>query len=215
MSIPVLIIGASGTGKSTSLRNFSPDEVELINVERKPLPFRNEFKPLNTDSYREICKAMKATKKKAVVIDDAGYLITNSFMRGHSAGGGGNSVFALYNQLADDFWKLIGFSKALEPDKVVYFMMHEDKKDDGTVKPKTIGKLLDEKVCLEGMFTIVLRSAYEDGKYIFHTNTNGFDVCKTPIGMFETPDIENDLKMVDEKIREYYNLYNKDNGGTK
>lgn len=215
MSIPVLIIGASGTGKSTSLRNFSPDEVELINVEGKPLPFRNEFKPLNTDSYREICKAMKATKKKAVVIDDAGYLITNSFMRGHSASGGGNSVFALYNQLADDFWKLIGFSKALEPDKIVYFMMHEDKKDDGTVKPKTIGKLLDEKVCLEGMFTIVLRSAYEDGKYIFHTNTNGFDVCKTPIGMFETPDIENDLKMVDEKIREYYNLYNKDNGGTK
>lgn len=215
MSIPVLIIGASGTGKSTSLRNFSPDEVELINVEGKPLPFRNEFKPLNTDSYREICKAMKATKKKAVVIDDAGYLITNSFMRGHSASGGGNSVFALYNQLADDFWKLIGFSKALEPDKIVYFMMHEDKKDDGTVKPKTIGKLLDEKVCLEGMFTIVLRSAYEDGKYIFRTNTNGFDVCKTPIGMFETPDIENDLKMVDEKIREYYNLYNKDNGGTK
>lgn len=215
MSIPVLIIGASGTGKSTSMRNFTPDAVELINVERKPLPFRNKFKPLNTDSYREICKAMKATKKKVVVIDDAGYLITNRFMRGHSAGGCGNSVYSLYNQLADDFWKLVEFSKVLEPDKIVYFMMHEDIKENGTVKPKTIGKMLDEKVCIEGMFTIVLRSAYEDGKYIFHTNTNGFDVCKTPIEMFETPDIENDLKMVDEKIREYYNLYNKDNGGTK
>ncbi|MGN0194417.1 MAG: AAA family ATPase [Pseudoramibacter sp.] len=215
MSIPVLIIGQSGTGKSTSMRNFSPDEIELINVEGKQLPFRSKLKPLNTDSYREICKAMKATKKKTVVIDDAGYLITNSFMRGHSAGGGGNSVFLLYNQLADNFWKLIGFSKALEPDKIVYFMMHEDKKDDGTVKPKTIGKLLDEKVCLEGMFTIVLRSAFEDGKYIFHTNTDGFDVCKTPIGMFETPNIDNDLKMVDGKIREYYNLYSKESRGTK
>lgn len=215
MSIPVLIIGQSGTGKSASLRNFKPDELELINVEGKPLPFRNDFEPLNSDSYRDISIQIKKTKKKTVVIDDAGYLITNSFMRGHSAGGGGNSVFALYNQLADDFWKLIGFSKALEPDKIVYFIMHEDKKDDGTVKPKTIGKLLDEKVCLEGMFTIVLRSAYEDGKYVFHTNTNGFDVCKTPLGMFETPDIENDLKAVDKKIREYYNLCNKNSGGTK
>jgi hypothetical protein len=206
MSIPVLIIGQSGTGKSASLRNFKPDELELINVEGKPLPFRNSFKPMNSDSYRDISIQIKKTKKKAVVIDDAGYLITNSFMRGHSAGGGGNSVFTLYNQLADDFWKLIGFSKALEPDKIVYFIMHEDKKDDGTVKPKTIGKLLDEKVCLEGMFTIVLRSAYEDGKYVFHTNTNGFDVCKTPLGMFDTAEIDNDLKAVDQKIREYYNL---------
>lgn len=206
MSIPVLIIGQSGTGKSASLRNFKPDELELINVEGKPLPFRNSFKPLNSDSYRDISIQIKKTKKKIVVIDDAGYLITNSFMRGHSKSGGGNSVFSLYNQLADDFWKMIGFSKALEPDKIVYFMMHEDKNDDGSIHPKTIGKLLDEKVCLEGMFTIVLRSVYQDGKYLFRTNTDGFDVCKTPIGMFGTAEIDNDLKVVDEKIRDYYNL---------
>lgn len=215
MSIPVLIIGQSGTGKSASLRNFKPEEVELINVEGKPLPFRNEFEPINTDNYREVCLHLKQTKKKAVVVDDSGYLITNSFMRKHSQAKKGDSTYMMFNELADDFWKLIDFSKKLGPDKVVYFMMHEDQENNGTIHPKTIGKLLDEKVCIEGMFTIVLRSVYQDGKYLFRTNTDGFDVCKTPIGMFETPDIENDLKMVDEKIRDYYNLYNKDNGGTK
>jgi len=208
MALPVLIIGKSGSGKSASLRNFKPEEVDIINVEGKPLPFRNNHTTINTDDYKEVAEAVKRSEKPSIVIDDAGYLITNSFMRGHSSTGAGNAIFSFYNDIADNFWKLITFikGKGVAPDKVVYIMMHEDQNDFGQIKPKTLGKLLDDKVCIEGMFTIVLRSVYHDGGYYFKTKTDGLDVCKTPIGMFDQPEIDNDLKMVDQAIREYYGM---------
>ena len=212
MGIPVLIIGKSGSGKSASLRNFQPEEVDIINVEGKPLPFRNNHTTINTDDYKEVAKAVKGSGKPSIVIDDAGYLITNSFMRGHSSTGAGNAIFSFYNDIADNFWKLITFikGKGVAPDKVVYIMMHEDQNDFGQIKPKTLGKLLDDKVCIEGMFTIVLRSVMHDGAYYFRTRTDGLDVCKTPIGLFEAAEIDNDLKAVDVAIREYYGI-----GGSK
>lgn len=207
MSIPILIIGKSGSGKSASMRNFTADEIDVINVERKPLPFRNKIKTIDTDNYRDVAKAIKHSTKPVIVVDDAGYLITNAFMRGHASQGGGNAMFSFYNQLADEFWKLITFAKSLDDNnKIVYFIMHESKSDYGDIKPKTIGKLLDDKVTIEGMFTIVLRSVTHDGKYFFRTHTDGFDVAKSPIGLFEEDEIENDLKMVDNTIREYYEI---------
>jgi len=208
MGIPVLLIGKSGSGKSTSLRNFKEDELALINVSKKPLPFKKKFEStLNTDDYQVILKGIFQTEKKVIVIDDAGYLITNHFMRKHSSTGGGSGVFNLYNEIGDHFWELIEFVKnKLPEDKIVYFIMHEDKQDNGDVKPKTIGKLLDDKVCVEGMFTIVLRCMSENGKHFFRTQTDGVDVTKTPIEMFEDKEIDNDLKIVDTTIREYYEL---------
>lgn len=207
MATCVMLIGKSGSGKSSSMRNFSHDELALINVNKKPLPFKGSFdSTLETTQYDPIMKAIGQTQKKAIVIDDAGYLITNQFMSGHRDNKG-NAVFELYNSLADNFYSLIKFClERVDKDKVVYFVMHEDKNDFGETKPKTIGKLLDEKVCIEGLFTIVLRAECEDGQYVFHTKTDGLDVTKSPIGMFEEEKIENDLKMVDEKIREYYGL---------
>ncbi len=208
MAIPVLIIGKSGSGKSTSLRNFNEKELAFVNVIKKPLPFRKKFEStLETDDYKTIIESIYKTKKKAIVIDDSGYLITNQFMKNHSKSGGGNSVFNLYNDLADRFWNLIEFIKnKVDQDKIVYFIMHEDKNDSGDIKPKTIGKLLDEKVCVEGMFTIVLRTDIEDRKYVFKTHTDGKDVTKTPIGMFEEDSMDNDLKIVDTTIRKYYEI---------
>ncbi len=156
---------------------------------------------------------MSKTPKKAIVIDDAGYLITNQFMHGHSAAGGGNSVFTLYNEIGDRFWRLVQYvTNDLPADKIVYFMMHEDKNDVGDIKPKTIGKLLDEKVCLEGMFTIVLRCMSEGGNHYFRTTTTGADVTKTPIDMFtsEEEEIDNDLKLVDARIRDFYGFNEKE-----
>lgn len=208
MAKPVLIMGKSGAGKSTSLRNFSPDEVDIINVLGKELPFRNQFTNIfETDDYALVDKAIEKSKKKIVVIDDAGYLITNMFMRGHGATGGGNSVFALYNQMADNFWLLIDHIKHIDdPNKIVYIIMHEEQNDVGAIKPKTIGKLLDEKVCIEGLFTIVLRAEKSGERYVFKTRTNGLDVTKTPIGMFEEEEVDNDLKAIDRTIREYYGM---------
>lgn len=142
----------------------------------------------------------------SIVIDDAGYLIVNMFMKGHSNTGSGNAVFGFYNKVGDSFWNLVEFVKSLPEHKIVYFIMHEDKNDFGDVKPKTIGKILDEKVCLEGMFTVVLRSVMESDRYVFKTQTNGLDVCKSPIGMFDASEIDNDLKIVDAAIRDYWEL---------
>lgn len=208
MGIPVLIIGKSGSGKSTSLRNFNEKELALINVINKPLPFRKKFEStLCTDDYHTIAKGILQTQKKVIVIDDAGYLITNQFMNNHSKVGGGNAVFNLYNDLGDKFWSLIEFVKSRLPeDKIVYFNMHEEKNEFGDIKPKTIGKILDDKVCIEGMFTIVLRCMNDNNKHYFTTQSNGTDVAKTPMEMFEDREIDNDLKMVDTTIREYYEL---------
>jgi GTPase SAR1 family protein len=209
MAIPVLIIGKSGSGKTTSLRNFKHNEMALINVIGKQLPFRGTFdEQANTDSYKSIMAGIAKSHARSIVIDDAGYLITNQFMRNHSTGGSGNAIFSLYNEIADNFWNLIEFIKHQADDKIVYVIMHEDKNDFGEVKPKTIGKLLDEKVSIEGMFTIVLRSIKDNGKYVFKTKTDGLDVTKTPIDMFADEEIDNDLKAVDSTIRNYYDIKN-------
>ena len=208
MAIICLVMGKSGSGHSTSLRNFDPDKVGLINVLGKPLPFKggHKFRSVVTDDYLRVISTLKKAQSDVIVIDDAGYLMTNQFMRGHSSAGGGNGVFALYNQIGDNFWNLIEEARVLPDHKRVYFMMHEEQNEFGVVKPKTIGKMVDEKVCLEGMFAIVLRAMVKDGKHIFRTQSDGLDVAKTPMGMFDSAEIDNDLAFVDEKICEYYEI---------
>ena len=207
MAIPVLVIGKSGGGKSTSLRNCIDNENwNLINVLGKPLPFKGKIPSVATDDYTQVMKCLAGSTAHSIVIDDAGYLITNYFMKNHSSKGAGNAVFSMYNTLADNFWNLIEFVKKLPEDKIVYIIMHEDIDDFGNVKPKTIGKLLDEKLIVEGMFTIVLRCVYESGKHLFVTQAIDGSVSKSPMGMFEELQIDNDLLYVDNKIREYYGL---------
>lgn len=205
MGIPVLVIGKSGSGKSASLRNCQ--EFGVINVLGKPFPFKNQMKSIVTKDYAKVKSALLGAKTKSMVIDDAGYLITDQFMEGHSNAGQGNSVFSLYNDIGDNFYKLIQFViQKLPPDKIIYFFMHEEKNDAGDIKPKTIGKLLDEKVCIEGLFTIALRCIVSGERHLFLTQSNGYDIQKSPMGMFAEMEIDNDLKMVDETIRAYWDL---------
>lgn len=208
MGIGILIFGKSGSGKSTSLRNFKSDDVGIINVISKPLPFKNvnNLKTIDTDNYEDVRKILTKSKAKSIVIDDAGYLLTNQFMRKHSNAGGGNAVYSMYNDIADNFWSLPELVKTLSKDKLVYFIMHEDKNDFGDIKPKTIGRLIDEKVCFEGLFSIVLRSKKVDKNYFFYTQSTDNDVAKSPMGMFNDLYIDNDLKMVDDTIREFYGI---------
>lgn len=209
MAIPVLIIGQSGSGKTTSLRNI--ENTFVVNVVGKPLPFKKHDSVViyKCDNYAKIKSSMlQAVERgyKTIVIDDSGYLITKQFMDGHSTSGKGNAIFDLYNTLGDDFYKLFVFiSKELPDDVVVYQMMHVDKNEFGEIKPKTIGKMLDEKVCVEGLYTIVLHAMKDSNKYIFRTNSDGLDCAKSPMGMFDET-IDNDLNIVNNTIREYYNL---------
>ena len=200
-SVPVLLIGQSGSGKSTSLRNFTKDEVAVVNVLGKPLPFKSDIKAPKCDDYASILKAIAGTKKKTIVIDDANYLITNEFMNKSSVKG-----FDKYNEMGNNFFNLINGIKNIEGGKTVYLIMHEDTDENGNVKPKTIGKLLDDKVNIQGMFTVCIRSMFDNGNYIFRLKTNGQDCVKTPFGMFDTDIMENDLKEFDKVIRDYYDL---------
>ena len=207
MATPVLIIGKSGSGKSTSMRNcIDNEDWNLIRVLNKPLPFKGKINGWFTDEYQTVMKCLAQSKAKNIVLDDAGYLITNMFMSKHSSAGAGNGVFTLYNQIGDHFWNLIQYIVKLPEDKIVYVIMHEDINDFGQIKPKTIGKLLDEKVCIEGMFTIVLRCIEESGKHLFVTQSADGAVSKSPIGMFEDLTIDNDFLIVEKAIREYYEI---------
>lgn len=212
MGIPVLIIGKSGTGKSRSMKNCVGKDFGLIRVLNKPLPFRGKIAGNVCNDYAKIKAAIKSPQwPKSIVIDDAGYLITGQFMDGHSTTGKGNAVFGLYNQMADDFYRMIrSIADEAPGDRIVYVIMHEDTNEFGDIKPKTIGKLLDEKVCLEGMFTIVLRSVKGE-RYAFVTQARDGAVSKSPDDMFPEIEIDNDLLMVDNTIREYYGIKNPKN----
>ncbi|MBQ2771067.1 MAG: ATP-binding protein [Clostridia bacterium] len=202
MAIPVLILGESGSGKSASLRNFSPGEVGVINVSNKPLPFRTEIKTLNTDDYGYIQSVLLSARAKSIVIDDAQYLMANEFMRTAKVTG-----YQKFTDIALNFWNLVQtVIRQMPEDRIVYFLSHIERDQNSYEKMKTVGRMLDEKITVEGLFTIVLKTSVQDGKYSFRTQTNGMDTVKSPIGMFSELAIDNDLKLVDGIIRDYYGL---------
>lgn len=219
-----LIYGKSGSGKSRSMKNLDPNEVLLINVQNKMPPFRQKFprtyvpsgnvaavvdgKPITKGIVQEIEDVITKTIRKypntkIVVIDDAGYLMTKTFMARHRLMKG-NQQFDLYNEIGDDFWELFNFCSKLPSDINTYIMMHEETSDFGETKLKTIGRLLDQKVCLEGCVTICLRCMTDGKQHWFQTQNTGNDISKSPEEMFPADQIENDLKAVDGMIRAYY-----------
>jgi hypothetical protein len=202
MGMPILILGESGTGKTTSLRNFKEGEIALVNVTGKALPFRGNFETLkNTTDATKILKFMRETKAKRIIIDDCQYIMSFQYMRRIKENG-----WDKFNELQSDFFNIIDAVPSLPDDVVVYFLSHLETKDDGRQKIKTIGKMLDEKITIEGMFTTVLKTHVSDGKYYFLTQNSGNDTVKSPLGMFADFAIDNDLKYVDEKIRNYYQI---------
>lgn len=197
----VMLYGQSGTGKSTSFRNFGVEDVAVVNVSKKPLPFRSKLQVFNSSDYPSIANAISKCSAKSIIIDDATYLMVDAFMRNAKVTG-----YQKYTDMAYDFNNLIELAKNLPDDKIVYFVGHSDQADDGREHFKTIGKMLDNYVTLEGKFTIVLKTVVKDGEYYFATHNNGQDTVKSPLGMFEDDLIPNDLKAVDTVIREYWGL---------
>ena len=207
MAFPILILGESGTGKSTSLRNFGADEIALVNIAGKPLPFKKKFETLKnvTDSRKinEFIDEEVERGKKIIVIDDGQYIMGLQFMRRVTESG-----WDKFNELQADFFNVLDHVLDLPDDVLVYFLCHIQTMDDGRQKIKTIGKMLDEKITVEGLFTTVLKTHVSDGKYYFLTQNSGKDTVKSPMGMFPSFAIDNDLKYVDDKIRNYYEIGN-------
>lgn len=206
MGIPVMIMGESGSGKSASMRNFDINKVGIFNVASKPLPFRKKLNRLENAKYSDIIKSLKNSKLKTYVIDDSQYLMAfDMFDRAKETG------FTKFTDAAVDIRNLLKFIVTATPDDViVYFLHHTEQTETGKIKAKTCGKMIDNQLTLEGLFSIVLLACTDGQKHWFETQSNGFNTCKSPMEMFEF-EIDNDLKFVDETIREYYELNSKEN----
>ena len=204
MGIPVLILGESGSGKSASLRNFEPGDVSIFNVAAKPMPFRKKLPTRSTSDYGLITASIAQSQKKAFVIDDSQYLMCfESFARAKDAG------FNKFTDIALHFYNLVQFIIHQTPPDVIVYFLHHTETDSNTskTKAKTMGKMLDNQLTLEGLFSIVLMCVTDGKKHSFFTKSDGFTTAKSPMEMF--PDvIDNDLKIVDQTIREYYELNN-------
>ena len=201
MGIPVMIMGESGSGKSASLRNFEESEIGIFNVASKPLPFRKPLKKVDGATYELIKAAMLKSKLKSFVIDDSQYLMAFAgFERAKETGYGKFTDFAL------NFYNLVKFVvEQTPPDCIVYFLHHTEKTDDGRTKAKTIGRMLDNQLTVEGMFAIVLLCKTDGTRHYFETQSDGWTTAKSPIDLFEK-ETDNDLAMVDRAIREYWGL---------
>lgn len=210
MGIPVLCLGESGSGKSTALRNFEVDEIGVFNVASKPLPFRKQLKKVDGATYGTIIKGLSKPTLKAYAIDDSQYLLAFAeFERAKESG------YAKFVDFAVDFVNLIKFIiEQTPPDCIVYFLHHTETTPFGKVKAKTIGKMLDDHLTVEGLFSIVLMCRADGTRYCMETQTDGNTTAKSPMGMFEK-EIDNDLKKVDLIIREYWQLNNKEKGEKK
>ena len=201
MGIGVLILGHSGSGKSASMRNCTADRFGVINVQSKPLPFKSDLKTYNTDNYEDVIKAIMVGKTPSFVIDDSQYLMSHEYMYRASEAG-----YQKYAQIGTNFFRLLEAIRKLPDDKIVYLMHHIELDDAGREKAKTVGKMVDNYIVVEGCFSIVLKAIASADGYFFRTKTNGADSVKTPMGMFEDEQIDNDLLMVDDIIREYYGM---------
>lgn len=201
MGVSVLVLGYSGSGKSTSLRNFEPNEVGIFNVAAKPLPFRKKLPTLDKARYNQIHDGLMKNKLNAYVIDDANYLMAfQNFALAKQRG------YDKFTDMAVAFEQLLEAANETSKDTIVYFLMHPDTDETGRIKPKTIGKMLDNQLTVEGMFPIVIMADKDDNGYHFITRSLGDDPIKTPMEMFDQDVIDNDLKLVDTIIREYYDM---------
>jgi len=212
MSNATLIIGQSGTGKSTSLRNLDHKSTFILNVLDKPLPFRGYKSKYNlelknyhaTDDWVKLCEYIRAIDErrpeiKTLIIDDFQYLLANEFMKRAMERG-----FDKFTDIAQHAWMVIKTLTSTRNDLHCFVLSHSDTDAVGKVKCKTIGKMLDDKITLEGMFTVVLHAMIVDEQFKFLTQNDGVHLAKSPLGMFDDRFIDNDLRVVLDQMRDYF-----------
>lgn len=199
MSKLVLVLANPGTGKSSSLRNLKPEEVTVVSVTGKELPFKTDIKSITPKNAAEVVKIVNDSKKPIVVIDDANYLLSFEEMARATEVG-----YTKFTQMAQNFFNIIKAIIDKNSDQVFYIMAHSETEEDGTLRLKTTGKMLSEKIVIEGLTNIVLNAMVDDdGEFVFKVKTDGLGV-KTPLGMFDTPTVPNDLAVINKKIKEFY-----------
>lgn len=218
MSNSILVLGESGSGKSTSLRNLDSSETFVINVIGKPLPFRgalSKYRKLSSDglegnyyatddtaTIKRIINLINQKRPdiKTLVIDDFGYTVTNSFMRKANQRG-----YDRFVEIAKDMFDVLDIVSNLRDDLYCFVMMHTETDSQGRSKPRTVGRMIDQYICIEGKFSTVVHAVVNDGNYQFITNFDGQHMAKSPFGMFDNLLIDNDLFLIIETMKEYFN----------
>lgn len=208
MAITTFVLGNSGEGKSFSLKHLDPKLVGVINVNNKPLPFRggHEFKKIATDNAERIKQVLLQSQAPIIVIDDFQYVMGNEYIGGANQKFTGDAAFQRYNIMAYNAWSIINTAIREVPDNKRVYILSHIQEDNGRSKIKTIGKMLDDKIVLEGMVTMVLQTTVQDSQHFFMTKNNGFNTVKSPEDMFQSDLIPNDLNAVDDAICEYYGI---------
>lgn len=208
MAITTFVLGNSGEGKSFSLKHLDPKLVGVINVNNKPLPFRggHEFKKIATDNAERIKQVLLQSQAPIIVIDDFQYVMGNEYIGGANQKFTGDAAFQRYNIMAYNAWSIINTAIREVPDNKRVYILSHIQEDNGRSKIKTIGKMLDDKIVLEGMVTMVLQTTVQDSQHFFMTKNNGFNTVKSPEDMFQSNLIPNDLNAVDDAICEYYGI---------
>ena len=203
-----MILGETGSGKTYSIKNFNVDEVGIFSVEKPYLPFKKDFKVAKHATYETIMTVFKNDpQKRAYIIDDSQYLLVNEmFDKAKDTG------YGKFTDIALHFRNLIHFiNHQLPDDLIVYFLHHtETDSNTGKIKAKTVGKMLDNQLTVEGCFNIVLLCSVEGTEHYFITQSDGYTTAKSPEDMFDLR-IPNDLKAVDTAIRNYYGMEVKKN----
>ena len=200
MGAVVLVLGESGSGKTASLRNFKKDDLGLLNVLGKKMPFRSELQSIDNARYNQILQAFQSNKRKCYVVDDANYLMQlANFAKAEERG------YDKFTKMAMDFERMLEAAMATDDETIVYVLMHPQYDDAGNAKPKTIGKMLDNQLTIEGLVSMTLVAFGDENGYHFRTNDpNG--IAKSPMGMFDAEIIDNDLAMVDATARAYWGM---------
>lgn len=220
MSKLVALVGDTGSGKSTSIRHLNPKETYIINVAGKDLPFKGSEKLYNrelknykkVDDAREILQLLQTLSKEAphiknVIIEDGNYIMGFDIVRKATEIG-----YTKFSVMAKNMVALLQGAKDLREDMIVFYLCHLDEVEDSgeivNYKMKTAGKMIDNQIKMEGLFTVVLYAIPEEKgeaiEYNFITNRYKKFPAKTPVGMFNTLKIENNLQKVADTIREYY-----------
>jgi hypothetical protein len=216
MSNAILILGESGTGKSTSFRNLDHDKTFIINILDKPLPFRGyktKYTKLSpdgltgnyyeSDDHDTITRIINRINKKrpeitTLIIDDFGFTITNTFMKRSR-----ETSFTKFVDIGRNAWEIISSLRGLRDDLNCVVTMHVDIDKLGRFKPKTIGKMIDDYNIIEGSFTFIFQSVVIDNKYKFITNNDGQHMAKSSMGCFDELCVDNDLNEILKQIENY------------
>lgn len=213
MSNIILILGTSGSGKSTSTRNLPSEETFYINVLDKPLPFRGYKKKYNegnknyyaTDDYAKIIAFIRAVNErrpeiKNIVIDDFNFVLSNEYMRRARENG-----FTKFTEMGIHTFDIVEELKKLREDLFCFIMSHTEADHEGVIKPQSVGKMVPNKVSIEGRITTVFHARVIGGEFKFLTQFDGLYSAKTPMGLFSDLYIDNDLQYVKEQMHAYFN----------